>query len=140
MQDEIVKHKGIISEITSEVIKVNIVAESACAACHAKGYCGVADMKDKVIEVRNNGHYEQNPGDFVNVTMKKKQGIKAVFYGYFLPFLLLLGTLIVSTSFMNEGIAGLIAVSVLIPYYLGLYFIRNRIKNDFEFQIEKLNL
>jgi len=139
MQNDIVRHKGIISEISDDVIKVNIIAESACASCHAKGYCGVADMKEKVIEVRNQPGNEQMKGDFVNVTMKKKQGIKAVIYGYFLPFLILLATLIIATSVMNEGIAGLVAISVLIPYYTGLYFLRHRIKNDFEFQIEKLN-
>jgi sigma-E factor negative regulatory protein RseC len=138
MQNEIVRHKGIISEVNETVIKVNIIAQSACASCHAKGYCGVADMKEKVIEVRNVGHNEQKAGDFVNVTMKKKQGLKAVFYGYFLPFIILLATLIITSGYMNEGLAGLIALSVLIPYYILLYFFRDRIKNDFEFEIEQL--
>ncbi len=140
MQEDLIKHSGVISEITDHLIKVNIVAQSACASCHAKGYCGVSDMKEKIIEVKKSGNINQNVGDFVVVAMNQKLGIKAVMYGYMLPFAILMITLIGSLSyFKNEGVAGLAALSVLIPYYVTLYIFRDKLKDKFQFHIETTN-
>ncbi len=62
MQGEI-EHKGIVQKVSERKITVGIINESACASCHAKGACTVADMKDKeiyfdilvgVVEIVNN--------------------------------------------------------------------------------------
>ena len=136
-QDDLVKHEGVISEITNDLIRVNIVAQSACASCHAKGFCGAADMKEKVIDIKNQGYHNQKVGDFVTVTMKRKLGNKAVLFGYFLPFVILMITLIGALSVLNdEGTAGLIALGVLGPYYFVLYTLRDKLKASFEFQME----
>ncbi|MCF8364189.1 MAG: SoxR reducing system RseC family protein [Bacteroidales bacterium] len=138
MEDDLVKHQGIISEISRENIKVSIIAQSACASCHAKGFCSAADMQEKIIDVKNPGNFDQKAGDFVTITMKKKLGNKAVLYGYFLPFILLMATLIGSLSyFEDEGLAGLASLAVLIPYYFALYLLKDKLKESFEFQIEK---
>ena len=139
-KEDLVKHQGVISEITTDNIRVSIVAQSACASCHAKGFCGAADMQEKFIDVKNYGYTNQKVGDFVTVTMKRKLGTKAVFFGYFLPFELLLATLIGMLGiFEDEGIAGLISLGVLVPYYFGLYMLRDRLKQGFEFHIEQNN-
>ena len=139
-QEDLVKHQGVISEITHDNIRVSIVAQSACASCHAKGVCGAADMQEKFIDVKNNGNANQKTGDFVTVTMRRKLGTKAVLYGYFLPFVLLLVTLIASVSVIdNEGMAGLISLGVLVPYYFGLYMVRDKLKQNFEFHIQQEN-
>jgi sigma-E factor negative regulatory protein RseC len=140
MDENLIKHRGVISEINSQSILVNIIAESACAACHAKGVCGVADMKEKIIEVKNSGKIDQKVGDFVVVTMNRNLGIQAVVYGYFIPFILLMITLIVSLSYMDsQGMAGILSLLILAPYYLVLYFFRHKLKNRFDFQIENSN-
>ncbi len=70
--------------------------------------------------------------------LKKSLGFKALFLGYILPFLLLVITLFTSlTITKNEGLAGLLSVGVLLPYYLGLYFFRKKISNTFIFEIEE---
>ncbi len=139
-QDDLVKHDGVISEITSDLIRVSIVAQSACASCHAKGFCGAADQQEKVIDVKKQAYNDQKVGDFVTVTMKRKLGNKAVLYGYFLPFVILLITLIGSLSVVDdEGMAGLIALGVLVPYYFVLYTLRDKLKASFEFQLESKN-
>lgn len=139
-KEDLVKHQGIISEITNDNIRVSIMAQSACASCHAKGFCGAADMQEKFIDVKNYGGINQKVGDFVTVTMRRRLGTKAVLYGYFLPFVLLLATLIVMLSILdNEGLAGLISLGVLVPYYFGLYMLKDRLKQGFEFHIEQKN-
>jgi len=140
MQNDLIKHQGIISEINTETIKVSIVAQSACASCHAKGFCSAADMQEKIIDVRNTGKINQKVGDFVTIVMQQKLGIRAVLYGYFLPFVLLMITLVAALSYFdNEGIAGLASLAVLIPYYLALFMLRDKLKKQFEFYIEKNN-
>jgi sigma-E factor negative regulatory protein RseC len=59
-------------------------------------------------------------------------------YGYLLPFIIVLITLIVSSSLTNNEItAGLLALLVLIPYYITLYFYRNYLKKVFKFEVEE---
>ncbi len=135
---EDISHKGVIKELSDNKIIVGIINESACASCHAKGVCTVADMKDKEVEIR---HFE---GDFrigqqVLVVGKTSQGFKALFYGYLLPFLLLMAVLIVSLSVTeNEGLSGLLALGVTIPYYFTIYLFRDRLKKHFEFEIKAI--
>ncbi len=141
MEEDLVKHQGVISEISRETISVSIVAQSACASCHAKGFCTAADMKEKVIDVKNPGNLNQNVGDFVTLTMKRRLGNMAVLYGYFLPFVLLMLTLIASLSYFDdEGLAGLLSLLILVPYYFGLFMLKDKLSKHFEFHIENNNL
>ncbi len=48
-----ITHSGTIQQIDGNKVYVKIQAQSACATCHAKGSCTVADMSDKMIEVFN---------------------------------------------------------------------------------------
>jgi sigma-E factor negative regulatory protein RseC len=131
-----ISHSGRINEITRDKISVTIVSESACAACHAKGFCGVADSKEKVIEMKNTGTTEYKVGDCVNIEMQKSMGLKAVFYGYILPFIILMATLLGTLNATNnEGLAGLFSLLVLVPYYFALYMLREKLKAKFEFKI-----
>lgn len=137
MQKEEISHKGIITSVDENGYRVTIISESACAACHAKGFCTMSDMKEKVIDIPKNGSVEHKSGDFVKVTMKQKMGILAVILGYLFPFILLITTLLIVAGFtMNEGLAGLAAIAILVPYYSGLYFFRNSLKKKFSFAIE----
>jgi len=133
-----ISHKGIIKSLTDQQIVVSIVNESACSSCHAKGVCSAADMQDKEVDIRNfSGDFRV--GQSVQVIGKTSQGFKALFYGYVLPFLLIMLVLITLTSLQfSEGISGLISLSILIPYYLILYLTRNKIRKSFEFEIKPL--
>lgn len=132
-----IKHSGIIKKIDESTIFVSIVAQSSCNACHAKGVCHVSDMNEEVVEVPARGNVDRQVGDKVYVVMKKSLGTQAVLLGYFFPFLLVLITLIVSLTLMNnQGIAGLLSLGILIPYYLILYVSRARLKQTFVFSIQ----
>ena len=71
-----VSHEGTILEITPEFTSVEIVAQSACAACHARGLCGVADEKQKIIMVPTDPYATYKAGDKVLVLLKKSMGMK----------------------------------------------------------------
>jgi sigma-E factor negative regulatory protein RseC len=133
-----ISHKGIIKEFSKKGIIVGIIAESACATCHAKGACSASDMTEKEIEI-DHDEGEFQVGQHVVVTGKTSQGFKALFLAYLLPFILVMAVLIVSSNFTgNEGLSGLLSLGILIPYYLILYLFRNRLKRSFDFEIEPL--
>ncbi|MFW6094905.1 MAG: SoxR reducing system RseC family protein, partial [Bacteroidota bacterium] len=114
-------------------------AISACASCHAKGVCTASDMENKEVEViAEPTNY--NIGEQVNIVLQQSLGFKALLYGYVYPFFLLLITLIIlSFIFKNELIVGIGALSVLIPYYILLYFYKDRLQKVFSFKIQKLS-
>jgi sigma-E factor negative regulatory protein RseC len=132
-----IKHSGIIKKIDEGIIYVSIVAQSSCNACHAKGVCHVSEMQEEIVEIPRVGKMDRKVGDRVDVVMKKSLGTRAVMLGYFVPFLLVLFTLVVSLSVMeNQGVAGLLAIGVLLPYYLFLYASKDRLRRTFTFSIQ----
>lgn len=132
-----IRHTGFVKRVTSDSLIVNIVSQSACSSCHAHGACSVADFQDKEIEISHfSGQY--TPGQQVTVIFQQSQGYTAIFWSYILPFIVVLVTLIVAVSVTkNELIGGLLALAVLIPYYITLYFFRHLLKNIFKFEVEE---
>jgi len=133
-----IEHKGRIDSITGNKIHVSFLAMSGCASCHAKGVCSAGDMQEKSVDVYDFSN-QYKVGDNVNVTLKQSLGFRALFLGYVLPFILVLLILIILSSVTsNEAIAGLSALSILIPYYLILFLLKDKIKKDFAFTINKI--
>lgn len=135
---EKIEHKGIIQSISEGKIIVGIITESACASCHAKGACTVADIQDKEVEiVRYSGNY--HVGQHVVIVGQSAQGFKALFFGYVLPFIIVLFTLFLLNAItQNEGLSGLLSLAVLIPYYFILFLFRNKLKKILEFEIKSI--
>lgn len=134
---ENITHPGIIDKVSEDKVFVKILAMSACSSCHAKSMCSVAEIEEKIVEVKKEAGREYRQGEQVVVAMRKSLGGKAVFLGYLLPFLLLITVLIVVLTLSgNEGVAGLSAIGILIPYYTALYLLRDRLKKTFSFRIE----
>lgn len=134
-----IDHEGIVEQVSENIAKVLVNSQSACAACHAKGACSAADQEEKVMLVPVDG-MEVFPGERVKVLISKRTGLRAVAFGYIYPFLMLLLTLIICTTVgLSELLAGLIALFSLLPYYLAIYLLRDKIGNSFTFKLEKTN-
>jgi sigma-E factor negative regulatory protein RseC len=132
-----VEHKGIVSDIKDGIVYVDLLVQSACASCHAKGVCG-ADTAQKTIEVKDSS-FQFSIGDSVIVMLKESLGIRAIFLGYLLPFIVVLSSLIIFKSLnFNDGLSALLSLSLLVPYYFILYLTRNNIKKKFNFSIKKI--
>ena len=131
-----IKHNGIIRTMDKDKYYISIVAQSACVSCSVKGACNVTEIKEETVEVVKGKNDKYKIGDRVEILMEKSLGTKAVFLGYILPFILLFLMLIIGLSiFDEEGIAGLLALGILIPYYFALYYLRGRLNNTFVFRI-----
>jgi sigma-E factor negative regulatory protein RseC len=134
---DVYRQSGIIRSMDKKAYFISMIAQSACASCSVKGACNVTEMEEKIIEVARTDKDDLKIGDRVNIVMEKSLGTKAVLLGYIIPFVLLLITLIISLAvFENEGIAGVLAVLVLIPYYVVLHFMKKKLKSTFIFRIE----
>lgn len=97
----------------------------------------MADVKEKEVEIES-FHGSYTPGQEVSVLFQESLGFKALFYGYILPFILVLSMLIVLYSVTgNEVVAGLTALGTLIPYYTAMYFFRDMLKKIFTFELEE---
>ncbi|MCK4629979.1 MAG: SoxR reducing system RseC family protein [Bacteroidales bacterium] len=131
-----IEHPGVITSIDSSKIKVNITTYSACSSCNAEGICSISDVKDKMVEVPNTGDFFV--GQEVQVILNQTLGFKALYLGYVQPFIVVLITLIITSSLTrNEVLAGLISLGALAPYYLVLYYYKEKIRNKFTFAIKK---
>lgn len=134
-QDNIT-HDGLISHMTEDVITVMIVSQASCASCSVKGACTASDVEEKIVDVKRELHDNYNVGDKVIVMMDQSLGTWAVMFGYVFPFLVLLIGLIVFTQILDsEGIAGLLALALLAPYYTILYLARKQMDKTFQFKI-----
>ena len=130
-------HDGIVDHMTADAVFVRILSKSACSECHSKSMCSVSEMTEKLIEVKQNATGFTN-GELVNVILDRSLGNKAVLLGYFIPFLILIFTLILSSAFLSELWAGLLSLALLVPYYLVLYLLKERLSKTFHFRIEKI--
>ena len=74
----------------------------------------------------------------VDVILKKALGLKAVFWAYVFPFILMFSTLIIASGFLKEWLAGLISLVILVPYYLILYLLKKTLKSAFKTSILKI--
>ena len=90
--------KAFVKEVSENSLIANIVNQSACSTCHAQGACTVADFQEKEIEITSFSK-KYTPGQEVTVIFQESQGFTALFYGYVLPFILVLVTLIIALPF-----------------------------------------
>lgn len=132
-----ITHDGRIARIEPDTIYIKIIAMAGCVSCSASSSCSVSEIEEKIVEVPNRGGRTYAIGEAVQVVLKQGQGLSAVLIGYILPFFVLLFTLIIMLSFTdNEGVAGLVSLGMLIPYYALLYVLKSKIKRSFSFRLK----
>ena len=135
--EETISHEGIVTKITDDELEIKILAQSACAACHAKSACGMGEQAEKTLTVPRPKDKEFVLNQKVNVRMAIGQGNKAAVLAYLLPIILLLAVLFVCIGLgLGEGLSAIISFISLVPYYIVLYLRRDKLKRQFEYIIE----
>ncbi|HEX5170086.1 MAG TPA: SoxR reducing system RseC family protein [Cyclobacteriaceae bacterium] len=134
---ETIDHIGFISAIREGIAYVSLVQVSACATCSSKSACGVGESEKRYFEVPVHGD-QWHVGDEVIVRVSAGTGFKALWWGYIMPFLLLL-TILVTTieAGLPEAQAGLLSLGTLLPYYLGLTLFRRGFAKSMSLKILK---
>ena len=133
-----ISHRGRVVSVTPEFTTVEIVSESACSACHAKGFCSLGESKLKRVEVPTSGWSGLKPGDEVEVVLKASMGHRAVLFAYLLPLVVLVAVLLAAvTAGLSELHAGLAALAAVAVYYFCLWLMRGRLRKEYIFNIKK---
>ena len=134
---EVISHPGRIVDITPEYTTVQFTALSACSECHAKAMCETgAEGKERIIQLPSKpGPWE--PGQEVEVCLKRGMGFKAVWLCYAIPLVLLLAVLLgLSAAGVKEWIAGLAGIGAALLYYLVLALFKERLSTEYTFYIK----
>ena len=130
-----IRHSGKVVEITPELTRVEIISESACSACHAKGLC---ESKVKVVEVPTSAWMNLKVGDTVDVLLKTSMGFKAVWLAYAVPLVVLVAALMgLLAAGVGEVFAALGSIALVALYYLVIWLFRNRLRNEYTFKIQQ---
>ena len=135
--EEHVSHPGVVVGIKGEDLEIEILSASSCGSCGIKSACGMSEMKEKRLIVPKPADKEFIVGQPVSIIMNAKQGNKAALIAYFIPaFLLVAIIVILSNLSIKEWIAALIGIGVIAVYYLILYFFRNKLRDNFTYEIK----
>ena len=132
-----ISHRGRIVSITPEFTTVEIVSESACAACHAKGLCSLGDSKVKQVELPTRGWDNYSVGQEVSVVLRATMGHKAVWLAYVVPLIILVAALLgILSAGGTELLAGLGAIGAVALYYGVIWLMRERLRKEYVFNIK----
>ena len=135
--NDTISHEGVITKITDDELEIKILAQSACAACHAKSACGMGEQAEKILTIPKPKGQTFQLNQRVSIKMTINQGNIAAVLAYLIPIIVLISVLFVCLSLnLGEGISALISIGALIPYYIVLYLRRDKLKKKFEYSIE----
>ena len=130
-------HSATVSRIEGDSVFVSMDQNVHCESCRAKMACGISESKTEEVEIIN-PDYTFKIDENVQVVINKAMGLKAVIWAYVLPFILLVTVLFISSLFLAEWQAGIIALVVLVPYYFILHSLNSVFRKKFKISVLKL--
>ena len=135
---DIIKHRGRVERVEGSHVVVRIIQTSACSACSIKGHCNASESKEKLIDVYEAGASYQI-GEEVVLCGTTSMGMQAVLLAFGVPLLILLLALGVTMHLTDDDalISSLVGLLSIVPYYLVIYFCKDKLKKTFSFTIEK---
>lgn len=138
MSSNKIKHSGVIESIGKESVTVRILQTSACSGCKIAGHCNSSESKEKLVDVYNVTDTSRfKVGDEVMVTASMQVAASALLIGFGMPLAVLVVVLFaVYASTADEPVAALCGIGALIPYYIGVWLMRDRLRRSMVFEIE----
>ena len=132
-----ITHSGVVDSVEDGCVHVRIVQTSACAACKVASYCNASESKEKMIDVFCDSVAEYKIGQQVTVSTSGQVAAKALLWAFGIPFVLLMVVLVLVLLLTgNEGWAALGALVALVPYYIMLWLLRDKMREQLAFRIE----
>ncbi len=132
-----IRHEGVIEAIEDGCIHVRIQQSSACSACKVAAHCNAAETKEKRIDVYDAHCEGYQVGQKVTLATTSHVGLMASIYAYAVPLVLMVATVIITMILTSDEIkAACLGILVLVPYYLIVYLLREKIRGQVFFEIE----
>lgn len=128
-------HNGIVHKRSDNNLEIEIVDGAACSTCSQKGACTIADSNGDLLPIQSNTEGFKE-GDSVSIHLSFRTAFSALFWGYLFPFIILMTSVVVFSLFFEEGIAGLLALGLVLVYYLIIYLNNKYFSKKFELEIK----
>lgn len=135
----IIEHSGVVESVGDGIVRVRIVAGSACGSCKARSACGMSEAQEKIVEVLTADAAAYAAGDAVLVGVFRHAAGVAVALGYVGALVVLLAVLAGGIAVLgwSEGASALAAVCAVALYYGCIWLFRRRIEETIHFTITK---
>lgn len=135
--EELIRHTGVVMSVSGETAHVQIVQTSACSACKARSMCISSESQTKEMDVIM--LEPMQVGDQVEVEVRERLAWKAVLLAYILPFIVMLGIIVVLdyTTGWSEAVVGTLSLCGIALYYIGLSVFKHRLQKQFTFTARK---
>lgn len=131
---------GRVLRIEKNGLWVEVLVESACAACHAKSVCLSSERRQQEVFAYCSEPELFAVGEEVRLAMRRKAGNRAVRIGYLYPCIILLASLLVSNRFIaNELICVAIALGLTAIYYLLIWAFKKKLDSGFKIEALKMS-
>lgn len=132
--------KASITDIKNNTLVLQINQDSMCAHCGQNSSCMLKDSCQKQIEINVKNPSLYKIGQELEIELNSNASFYALFFAYMLPLVFLLGAFLGFKLLNFEEITcGIFAIICLIPYYLMLWFFREKISGKIEFYINDNN-
>ncbi len=132
--------QAVVKEVQDTYIIAEIVVQSACAACHAKGACGVSERKQEKLKIDLPNPEIFTVGEVVSVEMKQTLGMKAVVIAYLFPFIVLaLGLFVTYALTKQELISVGVSFGLTAIYYFIISKLKDKFEKEFVFTVKKID-
>ena len=133
-------HDGIVESSYEGCVKVRITQTAACASCKIAKHCNASDAQEKIIDVHVDRSDDYAPGEQVTVSLSAGNAYHAVLLAFGLPLLVMVAVILAAYMITkDEGLAAIIGVASLLPYYLILYLLRDKLSQKYAFVIKKIS-
>lgn len=135
-----IRHLGVVDNVDSGCIKVRIVQTSACSSCKMSANCNASESKEKIVDIYDDNSRGLKVGDNIIVTASLSTGFWAVVLSSVIPLALLI-VVLAAVFFItkNEIYAALFSLGSLLPYYILLYCVRDKIQKRLSFHIDSMS-
>lgn len=131
----IATHQATVIESSAAGVRVKMEVASACAACHAHGGCGFAESAQKELLVPTRQWKDYQTGDTVTLSISEQMGIKAVFWAYVLPSVVLITVFACCYSALGDVASALITLCSVGVYTFLLWLFRAKLGKKFTIAI-----
>lgn len=136
---EQIVHLGKVLSVDSSVGSIEILLEDGgdCGSCPAAKLCNHGPKSENKVVVMSDDTFEV--GEKVRVVGTEMMHRKAIVLALVCPCLLLIATMVmVYLLTLDESVAALSGLGLMLVFFIVLYVYRNRIAREFVFRVEKL--
>ena len=132
-------HLGKVLSVDSSVGSIEILLEDGgdCGSCPAAKLCNHGPKSENKVVVMSDDTFDV--GEKVRVVGTEMMHRKAIVLALVCPCLLLIATMVmVYLLTLDESVAALSGVGLMLVFFIVLDVCRNRIAREFVFRVEKL--